>query len=34
MSPNKIEKFREEHPEIYEDPKYVPLYEDLTKKEM
>ncbi len=34
MSPSEIEKFRETHPEIYEDPDYVPLYRDLIQKEM
>ena len=29
MSPIEVEKFREAHPEIYEDPDYTPLYKDL-----
>ena len=29
MSPIEVEKYREAHPEIYEDPDYTPLYKDL-----
>ena len=31
MSPIEVEEFREAHPEIYEDPEYVPLYKNLTE---
>ena len=29
MSPIEVEKYREAHPEIYEDSNYVPLYDDI-----
>lgn len=29
--PKEIRTFREAHPEIYDDPNYVPLYENLTE---
>ena len=31
MSPVEMKQFKEAHPEIYEDPEYVPLYKNLTE---
>ena len=31
MMPHEIFPYQQAHPEIYEDPEYVPLYENLTK---